>query len=212
MTDRRTGGRERGGGKDRWGTFCGVLYVHHPFWLSQQLFKYLKDEEDETQGVCYLPGEVNIVSLFLCPGSEFLSIILGTAYCLILSNGAGKSPLLSEWKLLGAHLTHFPNLLWDSARNSNKQRHLLQAFSLKVLRAKEVEGSSSSLAVAPLHLCACLSDSICFSISVAPREEQKISAWWWLQGSPYIFFETWFWIVPRSWIFCLGSPALIIIF
>lgn len=158
---------ERGGGKDRWGTFCGVLYIHRPFWLSQQLFKNLKDEEDETQGVCYLPGEINIVSLFLCPGSEFLSIILGTASCLILSNGAGKSPLLSEWILLGAHLTHFPNLLWNSARNSNNQRHLLQAFSLKVLRGKgggelflSSGGSSPSLCMSLwLHLFFSLSGS-----------------------------------------------------
>ena len=38
------------------------------------MFNHLTDEENETQGGCYLPSEVNIVHLFLCPVFEFLSV------------------------------------------------------------------------------------------------------------------------------------------
>ena len=88
-----------------------MLFHRHiiPFG-PQQLFKNLIDEEDKTLGGCYLPGEVNTVHLFLCPLSEFLSIILGIAHCLILSNGdgAGKSPLLLERKLLTTRCSLYP--------------------------------------------------------------------------------------------------------
>lgn len=55
------------------------------------MFNHLTGEENETQGGCYLPSEVNIVHLFLCPVFPFC--VLGIAQSLILSNGdeAGKA-------------------------------------------------------------------------------------------------------------------------
>ena len=38
------------------------------------MFNHFTDEENETQGGCYLPSEVNIVHLFLCLVFEFLSM------------------------------------------------------------------------------------------------------------------------------------------
>lgn len=51
-----------------------ILSGPHSGLGSQVVFNHLIDEENETQGGCYLPSEVNIVHLFFCPVLEFLSV------------------------------------------------------------------------------------------------------------------------------------------
>ena len=79
------------------------------------------------------------------------------------------------------------------ARSSRKGKSGLEFFLLEVTL---------------LSVSLCVSDflSLCQWLH---KERRKINAWWWLQGIPYQHFsETWFWVVPRSWILCLCSVAL----